>query len=507
MKKIATVLFLALWAAALCFPLAVRRVLVPAGLIRYSAFHVKGEKRNPALRPSVLKSSPQRVAWRELGRSFEAWYNDAFPWRSEVLRSHRRFSFKHLKTPVGREVPGYGNWIFRRGEGWDELDDYLGAFELTDVELADWVALFEGRREWARAIGSAFLTLPSPVKCQVYRKKMYPALRSHRGRNVATQVREALEDSPARDDVLFANDDFIAALGAGRDVFFDSDHHPCVYGQWLLYDRLNRRLAELFPNRVATCLPWYDNPPQAVRDGLEPGCWPSGEGDQSNASNEIRLVVSFPGEERDYDGVPRGPKPYPYSNVATRRQSGGISILFAHDSYMRFTLSSWKRGGDDSIRLPFSKGVGSVRAFIFYRFTPGSLDTLTTEGIPDVIIEQFPECRLDGSAHKYLDANTHAAAVFGRAADPDAGRPLRQGDRIAARAVLENVRPVGNEIPAAVLKCGDKELGRRNVSAGVRRAVFFDEVDVQDGDLALTLESCTATATNLSWRLIAPDSI
>lgn len=507
MKRIATVLFLALWAAALCFPLVVRRVLVPAGLIRYSAFYVKGEQRNPAPRPSVLKSSPQRVAWSELGQGFEAWYNDAFPWRSEVLRLHRRFSFEHLKTPIGREVPGYGNWIFLRGDGWGELDDYLGAFELTDGELADWVALFEGRREWARAIGSVFLTLPAPVKCQVCWRKMYPALRSHRGRNVAMQVRDALEGSPARDDVLFANDDFTSALATGREVFFDSDHHPCAYGQWLLYDRLNRRLAELFPGRVDAHLPWYDNPPQAVRDGLEPGCWPSGEGDQSDTSKEIRLEVSFPGEVRDYDGVPQGPQPYPYSHVATRRQGGGISILFAHDSYMRFTLSSWKRGADDSVRLPFSKGVGNVRAFIFYRFSPGSLESLTTESIPDVIIEQFPECRLDGSAHRYCKYNIRAAAVFARAAEPDAGRPLRKGDRIAARAVLEDVRSVGNGTSAAVLTCGGKELRRRTVSAGVRRAVFFDEVDVPEGDLALTLESCTAATTNLSWRLIAPDSI
>ena len=506
MKKRVTVLFLAIWSAALCLPLAVLRVFAPVGLVSYAAFNAIGEKRMPAPRPSVRKSSPRKVAWSDLGRGYEAWYNDAFPWRTEILRFHRHFSFGRLKTPVGREVPGHGNWIFRRGGDWAELDDYLGAFELTDDELANWIALFEGRREWAQAIGSVFLTLPAPVKAQVCWQKMFPALRDHRGRNVAAQVREALAGSPAREDVLFANTDFDDAITAGREVFFDSDHHPSAYGLWILYDKLNQRLAELFPGRVAAHLPWYDKPPQSVRDSLEPGCWPDGEGDQSDALREIRMSVSFPGEVRDFDGVPKGPKRYPYCNIATKREGGGISVLSAHDSYMRYTLSSW-RGREDSVRFPFSKGVGSVRAFIFYRFSPGSLDGLTAESVPDVIVEQFPECRLDGSARKYLDDNTRAAAVFGRAAEPASGRSLRQGDRVAARAVLEDVRPLGKGTPAAVLKCGNKELGRRNVSAGVRRAVFFDGVDMPDGELSITLEACTAAATNLSWRLIAPDSI
>ena len=42
-------------------------------------------------------------------------------------------------TPFGRDVPGRGGWIFRRGGDWPELDDYLGAFELTPDELDAWL--------------------------------------------------------------------------------------------------------------------------------------------------------------------------------------------------------------------------------------------------------------------------------------------------------------------------------------------------------------------------------
>ena len=509
MKKTVTVLFLVFWALALCLPLAARHILVPAGLVSYAPFNSKGENREPARRPSTRRSSPRKVPWANLGRGYEAWYNDAFPWRTELLKIHRRISFEWLKTPVGREVPGHGKWVFRRGGDWAELDDYLGAFELTGGELADWITLFEGRREWAHAIGSAFLTMPAPVKAQVRWQEMYPALRGHRGHNVAAQIRKALAKSPAKDDVVFANDDFETAFASGREVFFDSDHHPSAYGLWLLYDRLNRRLAELFPGRVSARLPWYDSPPGSVRDGLDPGCWADGEGNMGDAESAIRIAVSMPGESIWSNAVPRKSRRYPYCNVATRRAENGVSILMAHDSYMRYSLSSW-RGKEEDVRFPFSKGVGSVRALIFYRFSPDSLASFTEKDIPDVIIEQFPECRLDGSAHKYLDDNTRAAAVFGRAVEPSAGSAPRPGDRVVARVVLDGLHANGRGNPVAVLKCGNAELARRKIAPGVRRAVFFDTVEMPaetDGGLSVSIASGIADRTNIAWRAVGPDNL
>ena len=508
MKKTVTVLFLTIWSAALCLPMATRRILVPAGLVSYAPFNKKGENREPAPRPSVRRSSPRKVAWTDLGHSYEAWYNDAFPWRTELLNLHRRISFKWLKTPVGREVPGHGNWVFRRGGDWAELDDYLGAFELTDGELADWLTLFEGRREWAHAIGSVFLTVPAPVKAQVRWQEMYPALRRHRGRNVAAQIREALATSPAKDDVLFANDDLEAAFAAGREVFYDADHHPGAHGLWLLYNRLNRRLSELFPGRVSESIPWYDDPPPQVRAEQEYGCWPDRAGDMGDAKAGVRLDVSSPGEAFDPDGVPRKARRHPYCNIATKRAGGGISVLMAHDSYMRFSLASWRRK-EEAMRFPFSKGVGSVHAFIFYRFSPNSLDGLTKTVIPDVIIEQFPECRLDGSAHKYLNENTRAAAAFGRAVEPPAGSSPRHGDLIFARAVLDGLRATADGKPVAILKCGEVRLARREVAPGVRRAVFFDAVELPAAtanDLSVSIEHGVADATNIVWRVAAQES-
>ena len=503
MKKIATSVFLILWTMSLVFPQLARRVLCPAGIVSFMPFRAQGENRDPAPRPSLRRSSPKHVALRALGRGYEAWYNDAFPWRTELLAFHRHMSFDWLKTPVGREVPGYGNWVFRRGGDWAELDDYLGAFELTEDELNDWIVLFEGRREWARALGTVLLVAPTPVKAQVRWQEIYPAIRRHRGGNVAAQVRKALADSPAREDVLFANDDFEAALGAGREVFFDADHHPSAYGAWLIYDRLNRRLAELFPERVGEACPWYDDPPQDVRNGLAPGCWPDREGPQGDAKLAVRLDVSSPGENVVKQDASLQRRRFPFCNVETERTGGGLSILMAHDSYMRFSLASWRRELKD-VRFPFPSGVGHVQTFFFQRFSQGFLENAIAKAVPDVLIEQFPECRLDGSAYKYLDDNLRAAAVFGHAAEPDPGRALRRGDRIAVRVVLEDVVALRKSGLSVLLKCGDVKLARRKVHPGVRRVLFFDEIEVPDGDLSIVLEACAATKTNLSWRLTAP---
>lgn len=499
MKRVLPVFFLVFWTGALCAPSAVRFLVHFTDRIRFEPFPVRHENREPTPRPSLFRSSSRFVSPQGFGRACEAWYDDSFPWRTELLRFHRRKTFDWLKSPVGREVPGRGNWVFRRGGDWPELDDYLGAKELSPEELSDWIELFEGRREWARALGAVFLTLPATTKAQARWQELYPAIRRHRGRNVGAQVREALADSPARDDVLFADDDFDAAFAAGRETFYDVDHHPNAYGEWILYEALNRRLRELFPDRIGASIPWYDDPPPDVLSGEAPGCW----------EQDIRLAVSSPGEVQDDQFVShRGRLRYPFCNVSTVREGGGLEILMIHDSFMRFSLASW-RGKSGDVRFPFASGVGRVRANIFHRFTTGYLETVVGDGVPDVFIEQFPQCRLDGSVRKYLDSTMRFAAAFGRAAEPEPGRAPQAGDRIAARAVFDDVRLSGRKGKRkdciAVLRCDGREIARRAVMPGVKRAVFFEPVVLDEaGELTVALKGGSAASADLAWRLAAP---
>ena len=399
------------------------------------------------------RTSKRFVPRKDYGRACEAWYDDSFPWRTELLRFHRKFAFDRLKIPSGRDVPGRGKWIFRRGGDWPELDDFLGAFELPPDKIQAWLDLFEGRREWARAIGSVYLAMPTPVKARIRWQEMYPALRKHRGRSVVDQIREALETSPAKDDVLFADEDFEAAFAAGREVFFDSDHHPDAYGLWLLYDRVNRRLAELFPDRVRAPFPWYDDPPPEVLAGEAPGCWLERGGDG------LRLDVSSPGETEDDDGVVHNGSRFPYTNVATVREGGGLAVLMAHDSYMRFTLSSWRRP-DGSVRFPFAEGVGRG-ALVAGRALGGAEqeERLRAEARRGGVLREVGEeaARLGGVERRALDraeAGQREAAVGGH--------------RALGKVLEERLEPRGGvRVAAEPLECGGVVVERQLADLGL----------------------------------------
>lgn len=498
MKKILPAAFLALWTAALCLPEAARALAERTGLLSFEPFPTREEKRYPAPRPDLFEKAPRLVPRSLYGRAAENWYNDHFAWRTELVRLGRRVRFGVLREPVGRDVPGLDGWLFMRST-WRELEDYIGALPLDDGALAEWVELFEARHAWAEACGTHCIELLTAPKARVRAEKLRPDIRRLRDRGVADRLRDALAGSPARDDVLFVDDDLAAGLATGREVFFAADHHPTPYGLWILYDRINRRLLDLFPDRIRGTFPWYDDPPPAVLDGSAAGCWP----------RDGRLAVSSPGEAQDDRTICHNAARYPYCNVETDRPEGGLELVLAHDSFLRFTLESWC-GRDGDVRFPFAPGVGRVRAFLFRRLRPDLLESETALRVPDAFVEQFPDFRLaESRGSDFLDANLRAAAVFGRGADPGAGRAPRAGDRIAARAVLDDVRADGGGRLDAVLLAGGREIGRRSIAPGARRAAFFDPVALDadpsgaDG-LRIRLEGGTAASTNLAWRLAAP---
>ena len=502
MKKL-RLAFLALWCAALCLPAAALVGHRMLGFPRYAPFPERVENRfaHPFPRRATTSS-------RRFGAELSAWYDDAFAWRTEILAFFRDFSFRVLKNPVGREVPGRGNWVFRRGGDWAELDDWLGAFRLSDGELAEWRTLFEGRREWARAHGAAYVQLVTSVKAQVRPDRMLPLLRAHRGTCVSDQVRAALAGSPAERDVLFLGDSLREAVAAGREVFYPEDHHLDPYGTWAMYDRLGARLRELFPGRLGE-MPWYDEPPPDVAAGLAPGCW--SVPDPGGVEGVERLAVSQPGETQDDAGLLRNTRPFPYSNVATTNAAGGVSVLLAHDSFMRFTLASW-RGKKGDVRFPLPPGTGSVKAYIFQRYSTGFLDSAIADGVPDVVVEQFPECRLP-MARLGLDRTMAAAAAFGRAEPLPAGAPLPREGRLAVLAVFERVA-AGPRAPAprkkgalpelsASLRAGGREIARAKTYPGVRRAVFFGAVDAASIPAGAALEAVVADGSSASVRIEA----
>ncbi len=521
-EKFVSAAFLAAWIVALGAPNVVRLASSHSKRPLFLPFPAKTENRNPHQWPSLRKNSPRYTKLREIGRALEAWYSDSFAWRTELLAAWRNFSFNVLKSPDGRDVPGRGNWTFRRGGDWSELEDWLGAVELSAEDRRNWIDLVEGRREWAEAVGAKYITFPTPTKAQTCFNEMYPALRAHRGRSLRSQIQETLRDSPARDDVIFVDDEFISEREErGRPVFFDSDHHPSAYGVWLIYKKLGRRLAELFPGRVSPDpMPWYDAPPEDVLAGRAPGCWAERPGDQTDAPLGIRMKISSPGERQLMNAFPQGSKRWPYRNAATARDGDGITVVMAHDSYMRFSLSSW-REPEGSMVFPFPQGVGKVYGHIFQRLSMGFLQhQISSLGfVPDVFIDQFPECRLDKTAHRYLDPVTRSAAAFARAGA--AGAATRsdalpsEGGQIAVRVVFDDLGATSGADAAnefeATLTAGGCVLDRQTLMTGPKQALFFGPLDIPADAAGKNLEielpqGISAKATMVVWRTMPPSN-
>lgn len=494
-RKFIQLLFLLFWSVALCTLPVAKLSAMLFGKPTFQPFP-SFENREPEPLPDFKKTPV-----REWGRGMEAWYNDHHAYRTELLLKYRLFLFDILKTPVGREVPGVDGWIFRRGDAdWPELDDYLGAFELSPREIQDWLELFDGRSEWCSAHGAFWLLVPTPVKAQVRIDKIPLYIRAHRGPSVARQIQNAIATTDIQNNILFIHDRLRTALDDGKEVYFKVDHHLNAFGTFLLYDEINARLRTSFPGHIGE-LPFFDHPSQEVLANTAFGCYR-----QPNAAPEDeggRLCVSAPGEHQlpPENLLSPGSRRYPYCNILTERPAtNGLSILMSHDSYMRFTLSSW-REKPGSVRFPFAPGIARTEAYIFHRITTPYLEQAFSRAIPDIVIEQFPEVRLNRNPVG-LDETMRTAARFARAAEYTPGHS--GSGPLLARAILDNVSTSAPDA-CAELRQDNAVVASAPLRPGPRRAVYFPAVPLsQTSTYTLSLKNCTATDSNLTLRIALP---
>lgn len=486
--------FVGLWLMVLFSSLAFKASSKFTGWPNWDDF-VIGENRERAGKPD-LRRTPTR-AW---GEAVEAWYNDNFAWRSRLIQFYRHVHFHWLKTAVGDEVPGLDGWIFRRGGNWAELDDYLGGFELTDAEMEDWIDLFEGRRQWAEAHGTRYLQLVTSVKAQIHNEKVFPAIRKNRGVCVREQLQRRLATSSAAETVVFTHETLLTAART-QPVFYEEDHHVNARGVHLVYATLARTLSAWFGGPFE--LPFYDTPPPAVLAGEAPGTF----------ERDRRLEVVVPGARQVDDpllalsvtGVP-----FPMASVAVEQGGGGgLHLVLANDSFLRFPLRSWDRARAGTMRFPFTDAVGRVVSLLFLRYDTRGLDAVVSERVPDVIIEQFTESRLSLGTLG-LDDVMRRAAAFGRGV-PLPGAPPA-GTWVLACAELDGVTDADGtiafvrfgEAPVAVgvelVAEDDRVLAASTVEPGVRRAVFFEPVEAPGGPLRVRVRDGLCASALLRLR-------
>ena len=131
------------------------------------------ENRNPAPTPRF----PRQL--KRLGLfppRFEAWVNDHFAFRSQLVRWHNAakiFGF-HI-APTERAVMGPDYWVYTSANMTFEA--YRGTFRLSAKELDNWRRVLEARRDWLAARGIRYVFGLAPAKPTIYPEHLPPGVR------------------------------------------------------------------------------------------------------------------------------------------------------------------------------------------------------------------------------------------------------------------------------------------------------------------------------------------
>lgn len=467
--------FVALWAAVFCSGLGFKASARFLGWPRWGVWETK-ENRELAEFPRF-----RALPAKEWGKAVDGWYGDQFAWRSALLEAHRTVHMQWLKTALAGQVPGRGGWVFRKGGTWAETEDYLGALELTPEELDGWRVQLEGRVAWAEAHEMGYVEVITPVKARIHPEKMMPWLAAHRGTNMADQVRGALEGSPAREHVVFFEDEVRAETAAGEELFYRDDHHLNARGTYLLYGAIRRAAEREMGRDLAPMPPWYGDapPPEVEREETE-GCF----------GRDGRLCVREPGQHEANTGLFRALKAPGGVGVARSRrivnddaQDGAVRAVLAHDSFLRFPLSSW-HFEKDRVRFPLGRGFRDIYSVMWGRYNTDRLDVIAglgPEERPDVLVEQFPDIKLNFGIHP--DETMRRAAAWGRGRDV-AAEALRPGTPVVARVRLCGLRA---ETAVRLVDGSGTILDEWTVSPGRLRACFTAPFPWPDGGARVEL--------------------
>jgi alginate O-acetyltransferase complex protein AlgJ len=155
-RRAGYVLIIIVFAGTLALPLA-------ASLLGLAPRPRLQEKRRLAEAPEFRFKGPILA---KFPAKFEAYYNDNFAFRDQLVRWHNLVKVRALKvSPRPNVLIGKKGWLYYQ-EGL--LDHDHAITPLTDHELSQWVQLLEERREWLATRGIRFLVVIPPDKHTVY---------------------------------------------------------------------------------------------------------------------------------------------------------------------------------------------------------------------------------------------------------------------------------------------------------------------------------------------------
>ena len=177
-------------------------------------------------------------------KSFDAYWNDNFGFRSTLVRSYNRAMLWLGVAPTPRVLLGKEGWLFIGG-GW-AVDSYRATKSFTPGELAQWQRTLEQRRDWLAQQGVHYLFFVAPEKPTIYPEYMPDALSRVGSITRLDQLLDHLRRH-SKVDVLDLRPALRAAKAQQR-IYSLTDSHWNQVGALIASREVLSRLAIWFPN-------------------------------------------------------------------------------------------------------------------------------------------------------------------------------------------------------------------------------------------------------------------
>jgi len=202
------------------------------------------EKRKMAVKPDFHLRRP----W-DFSKKYEAYFNDNFGFRTQLLHYHNLLTVKYFHTsPTNKVIVGRRGWLFMAKETKtrDELDYFRSLKLFTPEDLQRWRNMLRQRRAWLASRRISYIFMVVPNKSTIYSEYMPRNIRRLRSYSRLDQLLAALrqeKDFPVldiREPLLRAKKKFM--------VYNKTDSHWNELGAYFAFEKIMGKLAEKFPD-------------------------------------------------------------------------------------------------------------------------------------------------------------------------------------------------------------------------------------------------------------------
>lgn len=174
--------------------------------------------------------------------AFEAWFNDHFGLRRELLALNTRVLIDGFGvSPSDQVVLGTEGWLYYTRDGI--FADRRGEERLGEAELERWREVLEGRKAWLQQRGVPYVFAVAPNKVTIYPQHLPER---HRARpDVPTRLDQIVAHLAARSQFRLIDGRPLLREAAGSEqVYHRTDSHWNEVGAYVMYRAIVRAWGE-----------------------------------------------------------------------------------------------------------------------------------------------------------------------------------------------------------------------------------------------------------------------